>query len=659
MTNRLTKDTKMTYIPGSPGVPYNPGQPYIAPYTTYVQQQVCGWVTTNGSYQWVYNNDTGQYEYMLVPNSSPTSGGWSVATATWVCTNQSVPVYNPGQPYIAPTPGRAYVPAQIMYDYNLGWNSGARSKNAFAGDGYAQFQISPSLVGAVVGLNETDPDADYININHAFYISNGIIRVLEDGVEKAYLGPTAPTDTFRITRYKGTVQYFVDGALLYTSLVPSTGAMFMDVSMYSGGDYIENPALGGLTSGDQTFEFMTVTGGNATAGWASLAFEPLQGSASDGVGHNGTLSFQPLTLSAGKWMAGLTGTYASASMTMRPMTMSTRWAEGMDLSMAPMTVYGGEGTQAEVRMSFLPMTIEARPGHFVPSIAVANLSFSQMTSNGFVLTGQIGQIDMTMEPGTVLAGRAGYGEAVMTMVPPAMYGSAFEGNTNASMRELLVTRQDLQHIGFVDVRFDTGILAEWAIDTILILDAFQFEQLEVTDTLVPSATLNAFMQIDLQMFAGVPVYTEDGEVWVVEDEVKASSRYENYSFNSFGKYKGKYLAARPDGVYLLSGSKDVAEPIRSSISLGTQDFGTSLSKMITDCYIGVASNGDIYLKVTAGGQSYLYKTTDNTTYMDAQRIAIGKGLNASYITFELFNKTGADFELSSIEFRAAALTRRI
>ena len=45
--------------------------------------------------------------------------------------------------------------------------------------------------------------------------------------------------------------------------------------------------------------------------------------------------------------------------------------------------------------------------------------------------------------------------------------------------------------------------------------------------------------------------------------------------------------------------------------------------------------------------------------MQQQRITTGKGLKTNYITAQFFNEDGADFEIDSVRFFVADLTRRI
>jgi hypothetical protein len=140
----------------------------------------------------------------------------------------------------------------------------------------------------------------------------------------------------------------------------------------------------------------------------------------------------------------------------------------------------------------------------------------------------------------------------------------------------------------------------------------------------------------------------------------ASTSYESYDFNSYAIFDGHYLGVKNDGLYLLEGDDDDGTPIRASISLGKQNFDTSLLKRPQYCYVGVSSSGTVFMKVTdASGTEYVYAARRADQQLATQRFDLGKGLRANYFTFELFNGDGADFEFNTVEFQLAELTRRI
>lgn len=147
--------------------------------------------------------------------------------------------------------------------------------------------------------------------------------------------------------------------------------------------------------------------------------------------------------------------------------------------------------------------------------------------------------------------------------------------------------------------------------------------------------------------------------WVVNTQTRASSRYENYAFNSFALIDGRYYGCRSDGIYELDGDTDAGQPVQAMVSFGKQDFGTSVLKRVTNLYVGTSSGGKLFVKVLAEGEEYLYQARDGSEELQVQRFDLGRGLRANYLEFELYNTDGDDFELASVEFVAVPLSRRI
>ena len=667
----LVKNTNLTYMPGSPGVPMSPGSPPTPAYTAYETHYICGYIIEGASWQYVMN-DQGVWQYVMVADDPDEEINFS--SYTYQCGYLSVPVYYPEQPGTKPTGGTPATESSFLYDYNLGWNAGARSLGFFSGDGYTEYKVSPSLVAAVAGLNDVDMDAGYDNIDHAFYLANGVARIMEQGADKLYIGPYASGGVFKIDRTGGVVRYYINGVLKYTSENPSSGTVFLDVSMYSGGDYIESPAISGYThtndasddpaaiDGALNFMPLAMLAGNAGRGWAGLTMRALtMYSSTDPVTiPNASLSMESLEMSGGTFVAGVTGSLTSrADLSFKPLTISTRYAEGAAVAFMPLVLQGSDFSYGGAAMSLLPMTIDAHPGRLAPAYALGSQSFAGLAVSGLCLTGEIGGGSQSLAPLAMLGGRSGYGEARMSFAAPALLAWAFEGNQQASMQELVISSTPIAFYGSIDVRLYSEVLAQDDYLTLVLANAAMAESANVSETMSYSAIMQALMACVAEVSAGIPMFSQDGEVWVVNDTTGASTSYEGYSFNSFAKYQDRYLAAKAGGVYLLGGETDAGAPIRASISLGKQDFGSTAMKTVSSCYIGVASSGNIYLKVLANGTSYLYKTVRSDDYLRTQRVTVGRGLRSTHITFELYNEAGADFELASVEFEAAVLSRRI
>lgn len=145
------------------------------------------------------------------------------------------------------------------------WDGGARSAIAFDGDCYFGWQVAGSVAGAVVGLNSTDGNQHFSEIDHGFYFERGEFQIMEAGVAKTQKQPFATADRFYIFRVGDDVLYvhktntdysaiiidprypstLLPAPVLHVSDVPSTTVAFLDASLYGFGDYVFNEEAGG------------------------------------------------------------------------------------------------------------------------------------------------------------------------------------------------------------------------------------------------------------------------------------------------------------------------------------------------------------------------------------------------------------------------------
>lgn len=226
----LTKISVVTGDPGSPDViipgnPGSPGTPYIPAWSEIVS---AGTETYCERYASVMNQYTGQRETFCVSQKTRT-----IFVTVYHDAVPATPPTPPTSPQVIP--GR---PANLVTDFNFGWNSGAISKTVIDGGCVLTFQCSISLVGAVVGLAYSNPTEHYREIPFALYLTSGSVQVLENGVEKTTPVSYVDADEFRIMRVGGVVTYWQNTTLLYTSEQPSETVLFVDCSLYSGGDRI-------------------------------------------------------------------------------------------------------------------------------------------------------------------------------------------------------------------------------------------------------------------------------------------------------------------------------------------------------------------------------------------------------------------------------------
>jgi len=196
---------------------------------------------------------------------------------------------------------------------------------------------------------------------------------------------------------------------------------------------------------------------------------------------------------------------------------------------------------------------------------------------------------------------------------------------------------------------------------LVLADALQTVNVAGTGSAVQvlTALLEAsiFVNVD-EVLSGAP-----GECWAVNWETSAASQYEGFDFNSFATLGGQPFGMRSDGLYLLDGDNDAGEPIRASFSLGERSMGIAGLKRMEQVYAGMSSTGRMYLKVRyqneTGQQEFIYAARRDDDYHRMQRFDVGRGIKAHFLTFDIYNSDGCDFDLETVEFVVANMSRRI
>jgi len=615
---RLVKSSRTTYLPGSPGVPADPGQPYQPARSVQTIQTVCGYGVNDAAlmaagYKKTFvpaTNDSAGYFVWTPPN-----GGTLVGIQyTYACRQESVSTFIPAQPYRAPTGARPATPSQVIVANILGWNARGHSKSSFGYFGEVSFKVPPSSLGVVAGLNNTIFDSGYADILFAFSFSKGTVTVMERGAVVYNYGAYDEGDVFKIKRFNGNIYYEVNDVQIHTS--PNTDTpLFLDAALYSSGDSVDDA------------EVISYSG-------AFLSLKPLQVNGSEDVIGGAQVIFAPLTVSGRQ---GVRGT----------------------LVMEPIACLGADRIYGSSELSFAPMTVTGEIGLIAPGYAIGEGIVSYLTMSASGLTGEIGGANLRFSPIDGLASQGPYGEASMSFAPMQLFGNGTEGNDNASMYEIMSATDSITSPTELFVVMNSGGTVTNVFAATTTLPADMVSIANVISTQSVQAVLNALMYSALSGASLTPADDDAREVWVVNAETTASTRYENYAFNSFAMIGAVYYGAKSDGIYRLDGDTDEGDPIKSMVSFGVKDFSSNSLKHVKNCYLGMSSSGKVFLKVLYEGNAYVYEARDSSPHLQTQRIDLGRGIRTNYIEFELYNKDGDDFELDTVEFVMMELKRKI
>jgi len=607
MNNKLIKVATKSYTYGSPGVPGSPATP-----------------PTPGHYAW-----QDSIVCSFHPVQLPSVGGLFIdgvvdfigsVPVVYECTPGRVQVYVPASPGSPGTPGVPASPASTATNYNLGWNSGARSIATLPADGYVSFKADHPI-GAVVGFATEDSDGGYTRITHGFYLSHGAARIYESGVDKVSAGAYTRGSTFRIERLNKVVTYKINGTVVYTSTVLNGGEVFIDTSFYSGEDYIYDPTI-------------SVSAG--TSGSAINMLPALRASAANESFCSSAAALPRLVTSAS---IGAHGNVASVLPHLQALASNKPY--GMVASSFPSVRASGEG------------------GSPVPPYAICETVLGGLSVGAVGYTGGIGQVAVSLKPLRTLASEHAYCAALVTLPKVRALALALDEPGSATIGEVGYASDTIVLEPTVMAVMDVSGALAGVFGVTVVANAPMSVAAGVQSSLSTVALANALMQSYVQAKSDVPVWDQLGEVWVVNYDTAASSSYENFAFNSLAQVGQQYFGAQSDGVYLLEGGLDAGAPIHASISLGKSKLGSEMQKRVPECYLGASSNGTLFLKVIADGNSHVYEARNAASQLGAQRVTLGKGLQANYFTFEIYNHDGCDFELNTVEFRVVDLQRRI
>jgi RHS repeat-associated protein len=125
--------------------------------------------------------------------------------------------------------------------------SAAFSVQAIPGDGALQFTMPlDTHTYLTTGFATENLTNDQTDISYGFNFLNGVYSVVVSGSSSGNFYYTAG-DTFRLERTGGTVTYYQNGNLVYTSSVSSTGLLYADAALSSTDSQIKNAVLFGVT----------------------------------------------------------------------------------------------------------------------------------------------------------------------------------------------------------------------------------------------------------------------------------------------------------------------------------------------------------------------------------------------------------------------------
>ncbi|RST54102.1 hypothetical protein [Variovorax sp. DXTD-1] len=604
MTNKLIR-IGATYT--IPAVQYQPARPaYTSTETVYgrtTPAQAGGWVLA---------------ARQVFPTGSGMSGAYYVWEPLWM------PAVPASQEVFSTTVSHPATPevqgsgARRIDNPPLGWTSFARSITSIR-SGVAGFSARQTNAGAAIGMSTSiDPTPGYSHITHGLLLSNSTVRNLRTGAD---LGSFTTSDLFQMVVAPSGITFTKNGSQIGTdpnSYVPGS-RLFLSAVLYGALDYVDSPSLVEDPSGESLATFPKARALSADYDYSeSLAtFPKMQAESLEPEGGTAVFpkaqAFSSDTLNSG----GSLATFPRASA----------------------YSYGG--------------TLEVVPD------SESYAQFPKAAAMSLLLVGGTGESLATFPKAFAISADYPYAESFAAFPKAEAY--SWEGPADVAYM-------------FDGVVFDVP-LAGTSITQVDARDAFNFD-IPMTGTASSLADVRDAFYFDVPLsIAGgldladmrdaftfdLPLTTPgaDLEVHAVNLDGFGSTTYSNYPFNSFARIGDRYYGAKLDGLFLLGGADDAGQPINAAICPGNLDFGSPQQKTISEAFIGAASKCPLKLKVAVPGSEFEYAAETHSDELKQHRFKLGKGLKANYLIPVFYNQDGSDFEVDSLEFEVADLSRKI
>lgn len=159
--------------------------------------------------------------------------------------------------------------------------------------------------------------------------------------------------------------------------------------------------------------------------------------------------------------------------------------------------------------------------------------------------------------------------------------------------------------------------------------------------------LNISIPLFLFSFSSAPdtYYT-----MVMNVKNNALTEYQNYKFNSMGRFDGKHLGISADGIYNLDlGDTDDGISLDWNFRLGYFDLEQIQKKKLHQAWLSYQSNGDITVTVVQpDGVAYEYPVEEFTQTETGRRVKFGKGIRTKYAALDISSKDGSSIVLDVI-----------
>ncbi|MWK56894.1 hypothetical protein GO594_12980 [Pseudomonas otitidis] len=671
MANRLSKVPAVRNIPGTPGVPAIPAYcvdvPVFSDFGAYANNlQLMASLTQMLTQQKLGNTYYG--EVGIDASGRPLYGPKVVGVPPEI-RDMFVGAGGAGGPLVwyyekrcyPATPAVPAVPPKVVYDALPGWNSGGQSIGGLLGDGYAQFIIGPSSIGAVVGLNSRSDTVSPADCSHAFYGHQGALDIYEGGVVvQSVATPLSARPVLRVARSKGIVQYLVDGVVVRTSPTRSTGFARLDVSLYAAGDFVEDPLLANYNFGTAsgrvgiTASFDRRPRAEGRVGVSGYALgrvgDRRYSSASGRVGIQSSAVGHTLNHSSAAVDIGIEGQATPAANGGVGTFRGGYLGIGGDRAYAQgVGVYRG-GYQGEGRAGFPEISFSYGVGYGPKPLGT-----------GRVISGGVGRGSGVAAAAQGVGGEHGYAQGVGVYrggyigigYAPWLDSSSAQFSEPVLVRDTFSLGADLQASFISTVTVGDDVLLEVEIT----------EGLEWFETIFAGSLMAEQGDVDLAFADQVLVSTQsnipqlEGIQYASNILTGAITRYSNFDFLAIGRTPYGSFGVREDGIYRIAPGDDDGDTVDMQVDFGATDYGTNQLKRVDAVYFGLCTDGQVLAVLRADdGAEHTYKVVSREPTL---RATTAKGVTGRSWRLKLKIYAASQAELATVETSVAASSRRL
>jgi len=132
-------------------------------------------------------------------------------------------------------------------------------------------------------------------------------------------------------------------------------------------------------------------------------------------------------------------------------------------------------------------------------------------------------------------------------------------------------------------------------------------------------------------------------------EIKGTTQFTRYYFNSMVKFGAEYLGASSGGLFELGGAQDAGEPINAYFAPVTTDMGISQPKRLRSLFVGCEASGPFAVGVAVDQGSERTYRVSVASGQQGCKVPVGRDGEGRYWEFILYNLNGSDLSVDSLE----------